>query len=89
MRNSRFRHRPKRIARRDERNTFASIVMPLAWMAGMIGVASVIGAVLHFGVNGEWHRGAIGAGAILALVPLWAALLRFFRGHYNSALDEP
>ena len=89
MRCSRFQHRPKRIARREERNAFAYIVMTLAWIAGMVGGAVVLGAFLHSSVHGELHVGALGSGAILGLMPACAGLVRFVRGHYHSALDEP
>lgn len=89
MKRSRFRHRPTRIARREERNTFAFIIMPLAWLMGMVGGAVMAGIFLHYIVSGELHTGAFGMGLMLALIPVCAGLLRFVRGHYSSALDEP
>ena len=62
--------------------------MPLAWMAGVIGAAVAMGALVHFGVHGQIHAGALGSGIILGSVPFCVALIRLIRGHFDSALDE-
>ena len=88
MSRNRFRNRPKRISRRDERERF-DVFMPLAWIISMVGTAVVTGALLHYGVSNQLPSRELGAGVILSMVPASVGLIRFVRGHYSNALDEP
>jgi hypothetical protein len=85
----RFSHRPKRIARRAERDRFAFLVVPVVWLLGALGVIMLAGAALHYLAAGEANWPLYS----LAGVPLLSALILLFfrlvRGHYYSSLDEP
>jgi hypothetical protein len=85
----RFAHRPKRIARRVERDRFAFFLLPIVWFLLLAGLAALGSLGLHAFVAGEvdpswWGLAGIplGAGVLLALV-------RVLRGHLSGELDEP
>ncbi len=86
---SRFKHRPKRIARRTEREKFDRVVMPAAYICLPVAVAILIAAALSYLIYGSlpWEVFVLGV-AVLA-IPLALAFLRVVRGHYSDALDEP
>ncbi len=86
---SRFRHRPKRINRRMERDTFALIVMPAAMICGVVGAAVLFVAVLHCLVTSQWSRELLASGLGLSVLPVLLATYRVVRGHYSRSLDEP
>lgn len=86
---SRFHHRPKRINRRMERDTFALIVMPAAVICGVVGLAVLAAAILHFLVSSQWSRELLSAGLGLSVLPVLLAAFRIVRGHYSRSLNEP
>ena len=84
-----FGNRSRRVARRAERDTFGSVIMPAAWMCGAIGAAVLLGVwLMTFSTGGAIHE-ATGVGLGLVALPVVLFLYRVFRGHFCTALDEP
>jgi hypothetical protein len=88
-RRHRFSHRPKRIARRAERDRFAYMIVPVIWLLGLLGVAGIFIVGLHYLVSGESNQSWSGLAAVPLLSALALILYRFIRGHFHHALDEP
>ena len=86
---SRFRHRPKRIARRSEREKFDRMVMPAAFMCLPVAVASLMAAALSYLVYETFPREVFVLGVAVMAIPVVLMLFRLVRGHYSGALDEP
>ncbi len=85
----RFAQRAKRIARRDERNRFASVLAPVIWLSGVLGVAALCAVSLHFAVTGTAEGLHWGVAALPLLVAAVLVFFRLVRGHFNADLDEP
>lgn len=85
----RFAQRAKRIARRDERDRFSSIVAPAIWLLAILGVAALCAVSLHFVVTGTAERSLWGVAALPLLVAVVLAFFRLVRGHFDADLDEP
>lgn len=86
---ARFSHRPKRIARRTEREMFGRSVMPAAYMIMPAGVALLLAAALGYLVYGSSHLQLMVLGLAVFALPLLLIFYRFMRGHYSEELDEP
>ncbi len=86
---ARFSHRPKRIARRTEREKFDRSVMPAAYMIMPVGVAILMAAALGYLVYGSQHEQLIVLGLAVLTLPLLLTGYRFVRGHFSAQLDEP
>ena len=86
---ARFSQRPKRIARRTERERFERSVMPAAFLCVPIGVALLIGGALAHLIYGDLFTEFLVLGAAVFLTPLVLFLYRFVRGHFSNELDEP
>lgn len=86
---ARFSHRPKRIARRTERERFERSVMPAALICVPIGVALLIGGALAYLIYGDLFTEFLLLGVAVFLMPLALTVYRFLRGHFSSQLDEP
>lgn len=85
----RFKHRPKRISRRTERDKFDRMVMPAAYISLPMAVAVLMAAALGYLVYGTLWREVFGLGAAMLAIPVVLMMLRLVRGHYNDELDEP
>jgi len=85
----RFADRPKRLARRAERDRFAFILMPVIWLLFLTGVFFLGSAGVHFFVTGEVDRLVWGLAGIPLVVSLALGSVRLFRGHFSGALNEP
>ena len=86
---SRFRDRPKRIARRTEREKFDRMVMPAAFIFLPVAVAILMAAALSYLVYGGFPREIFALGVAVLGIPAVLTLFRLVRGHYSEALDEP
>ncbi len=85
----RFRDRPKRLARRTEREKFERSVMPAAFICLPVAVAVFIAAALSYLIYGEFSREILVLGLAVLAVPVALSAYRFVRGHFSSSLDEP
>lgn len=85
----RFSHRPKRIARRTEKERFERSVMPAAFMCVPLGVALLIGGALAYLIYGDLFTELLVLGIVVFLMPLAFTIYRFVRGHFSRQLDEP
>lgn len=86
---TRFKHRPKRIARRTEREKFDRMVMPAAFICLPVAVAILMAAALSYLIHGSLPMEVLVLGLVVLAIPIVLGLLRLVRGHYNDALDEP
>jgi uncharacterized membrane protein (DUF485 family) len=86
---SRFSHRPKRLKRQQESRIFASFLIPLAWICGVIGLASLATVFLAHAISNDWSYRAFSASLGLLFIPLFILALRLVRGHYSHDLKEP
>lgn len=85
----RFRDRPKRIARRTEREKFDRSVMPAAYICLPLAVAVFVAAALSYLIYGEFPREILVLGLAVMAIPVVLLLYRFVRGHFSRSLDEP
>jgi len=85
----RFCHRPKRLARRDERDWFRFMLVPVAWLSGVVGLGVLASVGLQLLVNGEFEQVVFAAGMTLTLFPVFVGGYRLLRGHFDSDLNEP
>ena len=85
----RFRDRPKRLARRTERERFERSVMPAAFICLPLSVAVFVAAALSYLVYGEFPREVLVLGLAVLAVPIVLFFYRFVRGHFSRSLDEP
>ncbi len=89
MNRSRFSDRPKRLARRFEREKFDTLVMPATMVCLPVAVVVILVASAFYVVAGSFPRELVGLGLAVLIIP---AVLRFFRvirGHYCDSLNEP
>jgi hypothetical protein len=86
---ARFKDRPKRIARRTEREKFERSVMPAAFICLPVAVAVFIAAALSYLVYGEFAREVFVLGLTVLAIPVALFLYRFVRGHFSRELEEP
>jgi len=85
----RFRDRPKRLARRSEREKFDRMVMPAAYICLPLAVAVLLTAALSYLVYDTLPREILMVGMAILAVPAVLTAFRYLRGHYSDALDEP
>jgi drug/metabolite transporter (DMT)-like permease len=85
----RFRDRPKRIARRTEREKFERSVMPAAYICLPVAVAVFIAAALSYLIYGEFPRDILVLGVAIVAIPVVLIVYRFMRGHFSKSLHEP
>ena len=86
---ARFKHRPKRIARRTEREKFERSVMPAAYICLPVAVAVFIAAALSYLIYGEFPRDILVLGVAIVAIPVVLIVYRFLRGHFSKSLHEP
>lgn len=86
---SRFRHRPKRISRRHERDRTAAWLVPLSYLAAAVGTGLAVWGAVHYSVAGEVPVLLVALSATLLIFPGGVLLFRWVRGHYDNRLDEP
>jgi hypothetical protein len=86
---ARFKDRPKRIARRTEREKFERSVMPAAFICLPVAVAVFIAAALSYLIYGEFPREVFVLGLAVLAIPVALFLYRFVRGHFSRELEEP
>lgn len=86
---SRFEHRPKRISRRTERDKFAAIIMPAAYICFPVAVASAMAALLVYSFEDYVSGGLIATGCVFFALPLGLVGFRAARGHFDDELNEP
>ena len=84
-----FSHRPKRIARRTEKERFERSVMPAAFIFLPVGVALVLGSALAYLVYGSVFTELLVFGLVVLLLPAVLTAYRFVRGHFSNQLREP
>jgi ABC-type xylose transport system permease subunit len=89
MTDRRFRDRPKRLARRAEREKFDRMVMPAAFICVPLAVAILLAAGLSYVIYGLFPREIFGLGMAVLVIPLILLVFRFMRGHFSSSLHEP
>ena len=85
----RFRDRPKRLARRTERERFERSVMPAALICLPLAVAIFVAAAFSYLIHGEFPREILVLGLAVVAVPVALFAYRFVRGHFSKSLDEP
>jgi drug/metabolite transporter (DMT)-like permease len=85
----RFRDRPKRLARRTEREKFERSVMPAAYICLPVAVAVFIAAALSYLIYGEFPRDILVLGVAIVAIPVVLIVYRFLRGHFSKSLHEP
>ncbi len=85
----RFRDRPKRIARRTEREKFERMVMPAAYICFPLAVAVFIAAALSYLVYDEFPGDILVLAVAVLAIPLVLLAYRVVRGHFSGSLDEP
>jgi hypothetical protein len=85
----RFRDRPKRIARRTEREKFERSVMPAAYICLPVAVAVFIAAALSYLIYGEFPRDILVLGVAIVAIPVVLIVYRCMRGHFSKSLHEP
>ena len=85
----RFSQRPKRIARRTEKERFERSVMPAAFMCVPIGVALLIAGALTYLIYDDVFTELLVLGVAVFLMPLVLTVYRFVRGHFSRQLNEP
>jgi ABC-type maltose transport system permease subunit len=86
---ARFSHRPTRLARQRECETFRQILMPLSTLLGFIGLLGMVLVGLDHHLNQRWEATAFSASAIAAALPVFLFLYRWMRGHFNRQLQHP
>lgn len=84
----RFRHRPKRISRRHERDRVAAWLVPLSYLVAAVGVGLAASLFVHYSVAGEISAPLLSAALAFVLFPGGVAFFRWLRGHYDDDLDE-
>ena len=89
MMGRRFRDRPKRIARRTEREKFERTVMPAAYICLPVAVAVFVTAAVIYLIYGEFPRDVAILGVAVLAIPVALTVYRFLRGHFSGSLDEP
>ena len=72
-----------------ERDTFALVVMPAAVICGVVGMAVLSVALLHYFVTNQWSRELLAGGLGLSVLPVLLGTYRVVRGHYSQSLNEP
>jgi hypothetical protein len=85
----RFADRPKRIARRAERDRFSFLMVPVIWFLLLAGLAALGSLGLHASVAGEVDRSWWGLAAIPLGAGVFLAIVRVLRGHFSGELNEP
>lgn len=85
----RFEKRPKRLARRAERERFERSVMPAAFICLPLAVAVFVTAAMSYLVYGDFPREILVLGLAILAIPLALFVYRFVRGHFSRSLDEP
>ena len=63
--------------------------MPAAYMCFPVGVALLIGGALAYLLYGDYLRELFALGTGVFILPGALTIYRFFRGHFNSQLNEP
>ncbi len=86
---ARFKDRPKRIARRTEREKFERSVMPAAFICLPVAVAAFNAAAWSYLIYGEFPREVFVLGLAVLAIPVALFLCRIVRGHFSRELDEP
>lgn len=86
---SRFQDRPKRLARRSERDAFAVAALPICGICLCFGVCFLLAAVTGYLSSGQLLRDMMALGATALTAPVALLLYRVMRGHYSRDLDEP
>lgn len=88
-RRRRFGYRPKRLARRAERDAFSFFIVPLIWLLLLLGASALLFAAVYHSVTGDAGYAFFVWAALPVLVALLLWAFRLVRGHYSSALNEP
>ena len=86
---ARFSHRPTRLARQRESETFRQFLMPLSTLIGFIGLLGMVLVALDHHLNLRWEATAFAASASATALPLIIFLFRWARGHFNRQLENP
>ena len=86
---ARFTHRPTRLARQRESSAFASVVMPISFLIGIIGILAMLLVIFDHRLNQRWEAEAFAASAVATALPLTLLLFRWLRGHFNPGLKNP
>lgn len=86
---ARFSNRNLRLQRQRESAAFATVVMPVSALLGIIGVLAMLMVVFDYRLNHRWEAEAFAVAATAAASPLILLLFRWLRGHFNRQLENP
>ena len=86
---ARFSHRPTRLARQRESETFRQFLMPLSTLIGLVGLLGMVLVGLDHHLNHRWEAAAFAAAASVTVLPIIIFLFRWVRGHFNRQLENP
>jgi len=86
---ARFSNRTLRLQRQRESAAFATVVMPVSTLLGIIGVLAMLLVIFDYRLNHRWEAEAFAVAATAASIPLILLLFRWLRGHFNRQLENP
>ena len=86
---ARFSNRNLRLQRQRESAAFATVLMPLSTLLGLIGLLALALILFDHLINKRWEAEAFALAATTALLPAALLLFRWLRGHFNRQLENP
>ena len=86
---ARFSNRTLRLQRQRESAAFATVVMPVSALLGIIGVLAMLLVIFDYRLNHRWEAEAFTVAATAAAFPIILILFRWLRGHFNRQLENP
>jgi len=86
---ARFSNRTLRLQRQRESTAFATVVMPVSALLGIIGVLAMLLVIFDYRLNHRWESEAFAVAATAASIPIILLLFRWLRGHFNRQLENP
>ena len=84
----RFADRTKRLARRQESDTFRHYLMPMTWIVCLAGLLGLAALWVGEGTTNMTQSPVFAVFAALFGAPALTGLLRVVRGHFHSAVRE-
>ncbi len=86
---ARFSNRTIRLQRQRESAAFATVVMPISALLGIIGVLAMLLVMFDYRLNNRWEAEVFAVAATAAAFPIVLLLVRWLRGHFNRQLQNP